>query len=65
MGGPNSRAERFAEEKEKTLVLTGIPTALSRLPKEKKFIPNCSSKISKNVTDTSTILKRILEYDMT
>jgi hypothetical protein len=44
LGGPQRRAERFAEEK-KTLAPTGIPTELSRLLKEKKFIQNCSREI--------------------
>jgi len=41
LGGPKSRAERFA--KEKTLAPTGMPTELSRLLKDKTFIQNCSS----------------------
>jgi hypothetical protein len=39
LGGPKSRAERFAEKK----LPTGIPAELSWVLKEKKFIQNCSS----------------------
>ena len=53
---------RSAEEKNSCP--TGIPNELCGQLKEKKFIQNCISKIWKDVTDTSTILKRIVEYYM-
>ena len=65
LGAPNSLAERLAEETLAPPLPHEISNELSGLLKEKKFIQNCSGKMWKDVKDTSIILKRILEYDMT
>ena len=58
--GPRARPNVL--QKKKTLAPTGIPTELSRLLKEKKFIQNCSSKIWKDVRHEYNIKT---ECDMT